>query len=310
MKKIALTFVVFAFSLPAFAQKGWILNVPRKSVVVLKVPKSSFNFTKFSVWSGKNTYSTSVEQDKDGQLVVGGYREWKDVDWNLMSDFVVEDVARKRDKNWQGTEVTLKNATINIKIQFSNTVQDVAKAFDEITFRGYLNEYERSEYYRKEVVDRFLPQIFVGRLAKISDSYKLTLLKASKYEIKNFGGENYKGKFYFVIKDSPDVVLNSIRFSQPQRVSYVCNQILLNAFKNVHREIKDVDEIDGVKIEYLIPHKNFVTGLDLGTDNLHIYATMENIGLFSEFEITGQEFLDRSVVIIDNNRANVNLTLQ
>lgn len=310
MSKTIIMILLLLFSSQAFGQKGWALNVPKKSVVVLKISKGAFNFTKFSAWSGKNTYSTLIEQDKDGSLFVNNEKEWKDSDWNLMADLTVEDVKKKKEKDFQGTEVTLKNATINIKLQFTNSVADIAKAFDEVTFRGYLNEYERSEYYQKEVVDKFLPRIFAGKLSKIPEKFKLTLLKATNYETKNFGGENYKDKFYFVVKDSPTFVMNSIKLSQPQRVSYVCNQQLLNYFKALYKELNGVDEIDGVKVEYQIPFKNFVTGLDLGTDNLHIYATMENIKLFSEFDITGQEFLNKSVVIIDGNRANVDLTLQ
>jgi hypothetical protein len=310
MKKIILVFVFLLLSSQILAQKGWELNIPKKSVVVLKISKSAFNFTKISVWSGKNTYSTLIEQDKDGSLFVNNDKEWKDSDWNLMADLTVEDVKKKKEKDFQGTEVTLKNATINIKLQFANSVTDIAKAFDDVTFKGYLNEYERSEYYQKEVVGKFLPRIFSGKLSKIPEKFKLTLLKATNYETKNFGGENYKDKFYFVVKDSPTFVMNSIKLSQPQRVSYVCNQQLLNYFKNIYKELNDVEEIEGIKVEYQIPFKNFVTGLDIGTDNLQIYATMENIRSFSEFDITGQQLLDKSVVIIDGNRANVNLTLQ
>lgn len=310
MKKVIFIIIFMLCCSQIFAQKGWTLNVPKKSVVVLKIPKSAFNFTKFSVWSGKNTFSTVIEQGNNGGLIINGEKDWRDSDWNLMTDLFVDDVNRKKDGNSQITEVVLKNATINIKLVFGSSVQDVAKAFDEITFKGYLNEFEKSDYYQKEIVERFLPRIFVGKLSNIPEKFKLTLLKASNYETKNFGGENYKDKFYFVVKDAPDYVLNSVRLSQPQRVSYIFNQVLLTFLKYLHKELKDVEEIQGIKIEYTIPHRNFVTGLDIGTDNLQIYATMENIGLFSDFEITGQELLDKSVVIVDNNRIKVNLTLQ
>lgn len=306
---LAIAFLLLSNVL-CFAQKNWTLNAPKNTIVVLKIPRKAFSHTKLSNWTGKNTYSAQIEQDKDGSLTINSEKNWKDMDWNLMTDLYIENVERKKENKKQLTEVLLKNDAVNVRLVFDGSIQNVGKAFDDLTFRGNLNDYEKSDYYKTEVLGRFMPKIFVGKLGVLPESFKLKLLRIVNYEPMFFGGENFKDNFYFVLKMAPPAVIDSARFGQPQRVSMLFNQLLLGELKGLYSELKDVKEMEGIKFEALISHRNYYTGGGDGQDHLQVYAKMENIKLFSEFEITGQELLDRSVVIIDNNRANVNLTLQ
>jgi hypothetical protein len=312
MKYLSLiTLVLILLFLPfeIFAGDKWFLNVPKKSIVVLKIPKSSFNFEKVSPWSGKSTYSANISII-DNNLAVNGNSDWKNSDWNLMTDFFVTDNKEAKKTDSKKNEVKLQNSALSVVLTFDSSVSDVGKSFDEIVFVGTLNSYEYSDYYKNEVINKFLPRIFSGRLAKLSQSFQLTLLKASNYETKNFTVEEYKGKYYFVIKDKANTYFNSVKLNQSQRVAYVFNNYLLNGFKGLYKEVEQNEDFDGVKIEYLLPFYNFVSNSDLGEDILQIYATKEEIKHFAEADVTGQDFLDKSVVIVNGNRTKIDLTLQ
>lgn len=76
------------------------------------------------------------------------------------------------------------------------------------------------------------------------------------------------------------------------------------------KTLAGVSGIDGFKIKLRIGHKNFVTEQYLNPyyDDLHIYASNEVIKKFAEDDITSQQFINESIVLVNGNRVDVSLT--
>jgi hypothetical protein len=55
---------------------------------------------------------------------------------------------------------------------------------------------------------------------------------------------------------------------------------------------------------------DLVTNDNLGIDFVEIYAPSDSLKAFAEDEISGQEFIDKCIVLVDSNRTKVDLSLQ
>ena len=75
------------------------------------------------------------------------------------------------------------------------------------------------------------------------------------------------------------------------------------------REVVTVG-LAGLRLDLSIGYRNFVTDNIGGTDQMSWYVDSANIPALLDFEITSQEFVDRSVVIVNDNRVEVNLSDQ
>ena len=121
--------------------QGWLLDVPKGTRVVLKIPGRIIGFEKVGFWSGSLNYGTVIEQSAAGGLIVGGLTEWRTAGWTLMRQLTVEKVSR----NSRLTEVELRDPLFNVKLRFDTTVKDLSAAFRDVAFVGLLSEFEASE---------------------------------------------------------------------------------------------------------------------------------------------------------------------
>ena len=100
---------------------------------------------------------------------------------------------------------------------------------------------------------------------------------------------------------------NTARINQAQRTTLVLID-LLDRVKTAG-ELTDVG-LAGLRLDLSIGYRNFVTDNIGGTDQMSWYVDSANIPALLDFEITSQEFVDRSVVIVNDNRVEVNLSDQ
>jgi hypothetical protein len=285
-------------------QQSSFLDVPKGKFVVLKIPGKLIGFEKVSYWSGDISYGAIIEQSEKSGIMVGGLTEWRTAGWSLMRQLTLEKISRE--KNY--TLVELRDPLFNVKLRFDNTVKDLNTAFREIAFIGLLSEFEASEYYQKEVVGKVLPKVFTDNLASIPASRKLNLLKELKYIDSAIKAEKYKGDTYLSVDVGGDTeVYNTIRVDQSHRIAHSLNQRVLLYFKRIARIIKFHPEIDGIKISILIPYKNFVTETysQPSYDRVEIYSPMDVIQQFADDELTNQEFVEESILLVNGNRMQI-----
>ena len=245
-----------------------------------------------------------IEQSEKNGIVIGGLHEWRTAGWTLMRQLTFEKVSRE--KNY--TLVELRDPLFNVKLRFDNTVKDLNAAFREIAFIGLLSEFEASDYYKQEIIGKVLPKVFDGSLSSIPTTRKLNLLKELKYIDSAIKSEKYKGSNYLSIDVGGDTeVYNTIRVDQSHRIGHSLNQRVLSYFKRIARIIKFHPEVEGIKISILIPYKNFVTEqyIQPSYDRIEIYSTMDVIQQFADDELTNQEFVEESILLVNGNRMRI-----
>jgi hypothetical protein len=301
-----LLLAVFNLALCVFAaaQQSSFIDIPKGKFVVLKVPGKLVGYERVSSWNGNVSYSAIVEQSEKGGLIVSGLSEWRSTGWPLMRQLTFEKVSRE--KNY--TLVELRDPLFSIKLRFDNTIKDLNASFHEIAFVGLLSEFEASDYYRNEVISAVLPKVFSGSLASIPTERKLNLLKELRYVDSAIRYEKYKGNDYLSIDVGGDTeVYNTIRVDQSHRIGHSLNQRVLAYFKRVARIVKFHQQVDGIKVTILIPYKNFVTESYSAPnyDQIEIYSPMDVIRQFADDELTNQEFVEESILLVNGNRMRI-----
>lgn len=298
-------FVVTIFaSSPSNHGQAVLLDVPKGSRVILKIPGKIIGFEKVGFWGGSLNYGTVIEQSATSGLIVGGLTQWKTVGWVLMRQLTLEKVSR----NNRFTEVELRDPLFKVKLRFDTTVKDLNAAFREVAFIGLLSEFEASDYYQQEVVRKVLPLIFTGTLASIPTKAKLRLVSEVKYIDSAIRTEKYKGHTYLVLNAGGDVqIYNTIQMDQSARISHALNQRVLSYMKRVAKIINFHSEVDGIKVEVDLPYKNFVTEYynEPNYDHLELFAPMDIIRQFAEDELTNQEFVEEAVLLVNGNRSHI-----
>ncbi len=123
-----------------------------------------------------------------------------------------------------------------------------------------------------------------------------------------FTTETFKGKTHFAVTLQPvAVVYNSNKLNSSARVAKVFNERIIErirAFKGPAQE----SGIDGLKFSAEVAYRNFVDEPTSHQDQLEIYLPLELIMKFTEADITTQQLVDGSVVLLNGNRIQILLT--
>ena len=104
-----------------------------------------------------------------------------------------------------------------------------------------------------------------------------------------------------------DSIYNTRRLNQAQRLALVIGE-LLDRVKGAEA-LADVG-FSGLRLDLQIPFRDFVDSSGSGTDALTWYIESSLITELRDFEITSQDFVDGSVVVVDGTRVEVDLSDQ
>ncbi|HEX8737541.1 MAG TPA: hypothetical protein VF721_19570 [Pyrinomonadaceae bacterium] len=303
MKTLQVLLLIFCFATISYAGDKWFLDTPKDSIVILKIPVDNFGFQKWSVWSGRTSYAAAIGQSSDGVITVKGDREWRSSGWAWMQEFVLKKAGYEN----KMPVAELRAGTVNIKLNFDSSITDLNKAFKEVAFVGNLYQFQQSDYYQKEVVDRQLPRIFNGKLSKIPGETQLKLVEAVKYDSKYIKGEEFKGKFYLVLGGSDDIIYNTIQVNQAERTAKTIEKLINIGIRNMP-DVINTPDIDGLKVEFKVFFKDFLREANPNSEDLHAYFLFENLKQFKEADITNQQLVDKSIILVNGNRVQVSLT--
>lgn len=286
---------------------AWPIKMPRGTNVILKVPHKAISFEKYNVFGENNSYTVTVDQGPKG-LTVGGFPEWKAMGWASQIPVVLNKAEKKA--GYLQVEFDVPANGNHIKFRFVPSITDVDAALEVLTFKGTLDEFRASDYYRKELAQMYLPKVFAGPLAGIALDKQLKLFDALKFDSESIGTESFKGKLYMVIRLPPeDLVFNTNLVNQPARVSRTLQRGALTLLKGLNQVVTgDVPEIEGIKMECKIFYRNFNTDEKTGTELMFFYATADQLVKYAESDITNQQLVDNSIVLVNGDRVAVSLT--
>ena len=150
--------------------------------------------------------------------------------------------------------------------------------------------------------------IFTGRLAGLPEPVKLSLFQMVCGGLGTLGTAAFKGQTYLSVTLGNDgTVYNTIQLNQSSRVAKVINERLLDDIKDF-RGVASVVGIDGVEFRVQIFFRNFVSEDVPAFDTLDVYVPVGLANKFADQDITSQQLMDGSVVLVNDNRVQVSLS--
>jgi hypothetical protein len=292
----------------AFAVKSIKLDIPKDQPIVVEVPPNQWAAMATS-WTGGTPISVLRAE---GDFIRS--RRWENGSLPLLADFHIEKaqdcgsgVMSGRivgcPPNWK--QIELRSAKAWLKIQFPPEVSDIEAALKELAFVGSVAQFEATNYLRDKV---FLPnqdRLFAA-LPQLGQEDRYAFFKRGVVNGFEVSSASFKGSGYVQVGVPASTTFNTIRVSQDQRVSWVIREVILPEAKAL-LPYADGKPIGGLAFHLSIPAYNFVTGGEAKFDDLLVYLTTGELKKFAMNDITSQELIDNSVVLLNNDRVEAKL---
>lgn len=284
------------------------------SVLGQSVPDASLLVKGATVTIKLGTTYGTVRVVPHGDVVsVDGTSDWETLVFPSLAEYQIEKIDRKKNE----TEIDLRQtgpvpSRLHLIFPANIPTDDLAHAFARLVIPGPANS-PAVDAYRTSVYRRMAKQFFTGTpMEKFSDERQLALAKFANLVAvgTTLGAETYKEKNYFVVNLGRDTAeYNDLKFSQGALVAHVVNEKLLQILKRFAVQVRDVPELQGLKLEIAVPHKSFLDQYAAPKiSRLQVFAPTDLITKFANADITNQQFIDGCVVILDDNRVQVSLS--
>lgn len=298
-----LAIMLIATAFPSRAER-WPLAVPKGATVVATVPQRFWQVDKYDNVSsgGQLIYFVNVED-------VLGHTAWRTSGFPYCGDFTLTKITKFRPLGrLRYTIVELRNSSIYLKLRFP-AGSDLASDFQNVVRSGDWQSFQGSADFRNNVLATEGESIFTGELAVLPEPIKLSLFGMVCKGQGTLGTVSFKGHTYLAVTFGDDgTVYNSIQLNQAARVARVINDRLLDDIK-AFRGVATLAGIDGVEFTLPIHYRNFVSETVATSDTLEVYVPLDLANEFASQDVTSQQLMDGSVVILNGNRVQVSLTL-
>lgn len=306
-KIIAIIVLVLCSATFAFTQTP---SITKDSIVV---PKFTFRWYDLDKSLRGLKLRLKIEQNSSGSITINGNEDWRAIPvfpaydegesliWkeyrriystSSIVAYKVTYIERKKEY----TEVNLSKINdriVDIKLQFGNSIKDIDKAFSEVTFLGGVEVFLKSEYYQ----NLYNPHLDreIGELPKETS------------EVSN-QTEIFKEKNYLVSSYLDKRAYNSNRVNQAERTAIIVQEYF-PIIKKKEEFLLSQKEIDGIKLEVKIAFRDFADNSSRTQfDELKFYVLKDVLKLFINADITNQELVDKSIILLNGNRVGVNLS--
>lgn len=301
--------LLIALSVSVSASSDPDVGISKGQAVVLKIPRKLYRYEAVSIATGLGIYSVSLAPDaqSDAGLAIEMLRRWTDRGWPLMFEVYLAKINTKKEY----TELEFRSTAAYIKLRFSSEVKNLKDAVASVVFIGGVQAFQESSYYSQTLVKKILPQVFTGPLALMPTEKQLGLLKALNYNDDGLGSESFKGKTYISFSATdPTSVFNSLRVNQSSRAATTLKGLVLPGLKAAAGFIEDVKEIHGIKIKGKMLYRDFLNERYAAphVEVIEVFAPYDLVAKYFNLDITDQELIRGSVVLIDGNRVEIDLS--
>ncbi len=325
MNKISVTIVlVLCFAISAFTQSP---SITKGSTVV---PKFAFRWSDLDKSLRGLKLHLKIEQNSSGNLIINGNEDWRAIPvfpaydegesiiWKdyrriYTTSSIVAYKVSAIERRKEFTEVNLSRINdriVDIKLQFGNSIKDVEKAFSEVTFLGGVEEFINSEYYQNLYnpnLDRETGEL-PKELSEVSRNANPSTKEDANYQSSPIQTEIFKEKKYLVSSYLDKRAYNSNRVNQAERIARTVQEFF-PVIKRKEELLLSLKEIDGIKLEVKIAFRDFVDKSSRSQyDELKFYVPKDSLKLFIDADITDQELVDKSIILLNDNRVRVNLS--
>ena len=276
------------------------LPFAKNDMVVLKIPTV--------LWRQQSTlgmqlrYEFTVNGGGDS-VTVAGFGDWQAAGFPPLTVGQIESIGV--DKKTRATRVKINSSSAGrIWLSVSG---DVSKGLEAV-----LAPLNKTEEARAEGYAVLRNKHFTGPLAALADSTKNEILRWADVVARGttIGSTVFKEKLYLVVDLGTDgSVYNDLKLNQSQRIATIMNDRLLLILKAFAKQIEGSSSLHGLKLELIIPHKSFLNeSASPDRDKLEVYVSWQDAKRFAEADITSQQLLDGSIVIVNSNRIQVLLS--
>lgn len=276
----------------------------KNDLVVPKFSKESAAFDKVKIWQASSQYKIAVTKTTGDSYALNGVSAWKETGFPLLKNYKIDEIEIGKKKLGK---VLLKAVGEQILITFEPDI-DIQSALQILLFKGTPEELQKTDYFQN-LEKEFLPKIFIGKLAAVPFESQRRLVKAFSYNLSSFVLTDFKEKSYLTLLIADTVIYNTIQINQAERASRK-TQDALKLLSSVGKETGKVPEIEGIKITSEIHFKDFLKEqyTDGQTEKYEMYVSFDLLNKFINAEITNQELIDGSIIIVDGSRVKVNVT--
>jgi hypothetical protein len=295
--------IVLAAACPGQAG-GWPLAIPKGSTVVATIPRKFWQVDKYDNVSsgGQQIYFVNVED-------VLSQPGWRESGFPYCGDFKLTKITKYKPLyKLRYTIVELRNPTIYLKLRFPPGT-DLRTEFQRVVAPGDWQSFKGSKDFRENVLAPQGAGIFTGQLGGLPEPIKLSLFGIVCSGQGTLGIVAFKGRTYLAVTLGDDgIVYNTLQLNQSARVAKVINDRLLDDIK-AFQDVAGLVGIDGVEFAVRIYFRNFVNESVATFDTLELYVPLALARKFADADITSQQLMDGSVVILNGNRVQVSLAL-
>lgn len=294
MKKITVTIVlVLCFAISTFTQTP---SITKGSTVV---PKFTFRWSDLDKSLRGLKLHLKIEQNSSGNLTINENEDWRaipvfpayDEGESLMWKEYRRIYATSSIVAYKVTNIERKKEFIEVNLSKINDRVD--KAFGEVTFLGGVEGFLKSEYYQN---------LYNPNLDKETGVLPKELSELSNQT------EIFKEKKYLISSYLDKRAFNSNRVNQAERTARTVQEYF-PIIKKKQELLLSLKEIDGIKLEVKIAFRDFADKSSRSQyDELKFYIPKDVLKLFIDADITDQELVDKSIILLNDNRVRVNLS--
>lgn len=283
-------------------------TIQKKDIVTPKFPLTHAVTFKESFLGG-NKYSGDVSQTESG-FAVNGIQAPSQNTFPLMRAYFVNkiNVSKKGGGSIELVDKPNQLSRTVIRIVVPDSL-DASTVFSQIFFKGPPDELLETEYFHN-VEKAALAKTFNKDLAAVPFGKQQEIAKYLNYNLMNFHAAKFKDGSYFALNVTDDVVYNTNRVNAAERAARQTGSAI-KKMSSAAKIFEPVEGIVGIKFEAKIFYRNFVDEPSYSTphtENFEMYVPFELMSKFSEAEITNQDLVDGSVILVNDARVKVVLS--
>ncbi len=279
------------------------IQVPKGDIVSLRLPAAWVNF-EGNMASGIPIYGATITWTESGTLV-DNMIGWRKTGFPMMHQFSVAKLKLINDD--RDVEIELRSTAATVKLRFGADADKINNAWKEIAIPPVEWSAYADEIYAEEAETKLR-----GEMALWPKEKQVSLIRFLHQTLfcQSVTLENYKEIEYLTVDTgNGGWIYNDLQLNQTQRLAKVINErllVLLRQFSTYASEMGN----SGVQLTGQILHKSLLDKYALPmTDHFRIYITADQIKKFVDADITSQQLIDQGIVLLNNNRVSVPLSL-
>ena len=311
--------VVWAASL-LVAAAGYSGEYEEERAVTLIVPPTAFE-SEAHAWT-PTKHNTTVTCDADGKLVLNGDVSWRNVALPMVMEGKIKEIKQRRRDGYTLLVISGRPPGVEydeyFRFQIGTSCRDWTTSMDEIAVLTSTS----LDGYGAAVAERLTPyyqwhadQVFVGDLGNVDRDLQIEMISVahSLEPTVGFFSEVFRDKVYVGFDlGTVGVVYNTNQVNQNQRVAREITNRVFPLLKELAPIIRDAGGFEiNVKLAVGYGYQGFLQQSSAPSyDQVSLYLDPYRVILFAEYEITTQALIDAAVVLVNDNRVEVDLTEQ